>query len=185
VRALVNGVLGGATAVNNRLATVPQIPNTRLQPLDGNRFFVGNTTSREALWIMQQLLTTNDQYQQFIKHALATNIYTFYGVRSQLEGNDYITLVNKVGILDDPDGDNRHDMGIIYNTRTHKAYAYSFMTTSPDASNPPASFQAEASLDQMGRPTLRFAGDKPRRSGQSLTPKQQLAQPQPERRILY
>ena len=39
VRIMVNKTLGGATAVNNRLALVPQIPNTRLIPLDADRFY--------------------------------------------------------------------------------------------------------------------------------------------------
>lgn len=159
VRILVNHKLGGAAAVNNRLSAYPQIPNTRLQPLDGNRFYVGNSTSKESIWILEKLLAKKDADQQFMKNALATNIFGDYGVRSQLGGNDYITLVNKVGILDDPDGNNRHDVGIIYNTRTHKAYGYSFMTTTPYA-NTPGTAQAESSLDLLGRDFLQFSGDR-------------------------
>ncbi|HUS25936.1 MAG TPA: serine hydrolase [Nevskiaceae bacterium] len=183
VRALVNQGMGGAQAVNNRLAQVPQIPNTRLQPLDANRFYVGNTTPKEALFIMQQLLAGQDKYQKYVKNALATNIYTDISVRSQLAGNDFILLVNKVGLLDDPEGNNRHDVGVIYNTKAHKSYGFSLLTTSPFTSTTATSV-AEQSLKDMGRATLRYAGDKPGASLQTQT----FAAPQPQQpngRILY
>jgi len=191
VRILVNYKLGQAAAVNARLAQYPQIPQTRLQPLptDPTRFFLGNTTSKEALWILGQLLKTKDQPERFMEHALATNIYTDFGVRSQLAGNDYIVLVNKLGILDDPDGNNRHDVGVIYNTKTHKAYGYSLMTTSPSSSTT-ATPQAESSLQQMGRYVLRFAGDRLFGRGampqpDTLGPTNQKAVPQKEIKTLY
>ena len=92
VRILVNYKLGGASAVNDKLATYPELPNTRLQPLDASRFYVGNSTSKESLWITEKLLAKKDSYQQFIKDAMRTNIFSYYGVRSQLEGNGYIVL---------------------------------------------------------------------------------------------
>jgi len=160
VRISVNYALGGAAAVNARWAQYPQLSHTYLQPLDANRFYLGNSTPHDSLWALKQLMATTDQYSSFMKNALATNIYTDYGVRSQLAGNGWIVLVNKVGILDDSTGDNRHDVGIIYNTNTHRSFGYSFMTTSPEE-NPAATPQAEQSLKDMGRYTLRFAGDKP------------------------
>jgi len=159
VRILVNYELGGAQAVNDRLSAYPQLTITRLLPLDTDRFYLGDSTAKESLWVMRQLMANRDAYQQFMKHALATNIFEDYGVRSQLAGNDYIVLVNKVGILDDV-SNNRHDVGIIYNTRTHKSYGYSFMTTSPSSSTT-ATPQAEASLKTMGHDVLRRSGDKP------------------------
>ncbi|HJQ08285.1 MAG TPA: serine hydrolase [Candidatus Saccharimonadales bacterium] len=159
VRVLVNYGLGGAAAVNARLATVPDIPHTRLQPLDANRFYVGNTTAKESVWILEQLMATNDSYKVFIKNALATNPFNDISVRSQLAGNDYVVLVNKVGLLDDVEGNNRHDVGIVYNTRTYKSYGYSLMTTSPFESTT-ATPRAEESLEEMGRSLLRFSGDK-------------------------
>lgn len=163
VRAIVNYELGGATAVNNRLAAYPQLVETRLQPLDATRFYLGNSTSAESLWIMQQLQKTHDSYEKIMQHDMSTNIFVSFGVRSQLEGNSYIELANKVGILDDPDGNNRHDVGVIYNSKTGGSYAYSFMTTNFDSTSV-ATMQAEASLQQMGRDTLRTAGDKPAKS---------------------
>jgi beta-lactamase class A len=160
VRIMTNKTLGGATAVNARLALVPQIPNTRLIPLDGDRFYLGNTTSKEALWTLNKVLEGNDQYQQYVRQLLATNIFVGDGVRSQLAGNDFITLVNKTGLLFDPDGDNFHDVGIIYNTKTHKSYGYAMLTTAPDAS-PTAWMRADQSLKDMGKDILRFSGDKP------------------------
>lgn len=183
VRVLVNQGLGGAAAVNEKWMHIPQLTNTRLQPLDGNRFYLGNTTAQDSLWAITELTRNgNEAYTQFMKNALATNIFTDFGTRSQLAGNDYIVLVNKIGLLDDPEGNNRHDAGIIYNKRTHKSYAYSFMTTSPyeDAD---ATARADESLKEMGRYTLRFSGDR-----QTLLKQQTvapLAAPQAEKRILY
>ena len=89
-----------------------------------------------------------------------------------------------MGQLNDPDGNNRHDVGIIYNTKTHKSYGYSFLTTSPNASET-ATIRAEESLKDMGRLTLRFAGNK--------ATEEPLAQPQTlralnkqaEKKVLY
>lgn len=169
VRILVNKTLGGSVAVNARLAMVREIPNTRLIPLDAERFYLGNTTSNEALFVLRNVLSNQDQYGQYVKQLLATNIFVGDGVRSQLAGNDYIVLVNKTGLLYDPDGDNFHDVGIIYNTRTHKSYGYSMLTTAPDTS-PPAALRADQSLKDMGKAILRFTGDKQRTAGNSLAP---------------
>jgi beta-lactamase class A len=161
VRVVVNGALGGAAAVNDRLAAKPQLQVTRLVPLDANRFFLGDTTSKESLWVMTQLMKQQDAPAQFMKQALATNIFTDFGVRSQLAGNDFIVLVNKIGLLDDTEGNNRHDTGIIYNTRTHKAYGFSILTTAPfNEADSSATEQADKSLADIGRVLLRFAGDK-------------------------
>jgi beta-lactamase class A len=160
LRVLVNNALGGASSVNNRFKTELALQHTFLQPVSDSGFYLGNTTSREALQNIVSLLEGDDQYQQFVKQALATNIYTDYGVRTQLAGNDYITLVNKVGILDDPDGNNRHDVGVVYNARTNKMYAYAFMNTAHGASYNLATSQAGVSLADMGRGVLRYSGDK-------------------------
>jgi beta-lactamase class A len=160
VRILVNGVLGGAAATNDRFKNELHLQHTYLQPLTGNKFYVGNTTARDAMTNIQTLLKGNDKYQKFVQNALATNIYTDYGVRSQLAGNDYIVLANKVGILDDVDANNRHDVGLIYNTQTHKSYAYAFLNTAHGEAYNTATAQAGISLADMGKGLLRFAGDK-------------------------
>jgi beta-lactamase class A len=177
VRIIVNGALGGAAAVNNRLAAMPELQHTRLIPLDANRFYLGNTTSKESLWTLRKILSQDASYAQDIRDFLATNIFEQDGVRSQLAGNDYITLVNKTGLLYDPDGDNFHDVGIIYNTKTHKSYGYAMLTTAPDAS-PTAPPRADQSLKDMGRDILRFSGDKPVRSNAHGVAPQTLAGPQ-------
>lgn len=159
VRILVNNGLGGAAAVNARWAAKPELTHTYLIPLDPNRFFLGNSTTHDSLWAMDQLLKIDDEPGQFMKSALATNIFVDFGVRSQLAGNDYIVLANKIGLLDDADGNNRHDVGIIYNTKTNKSYGYSVFTTSPNDSST-ATPQADQSLKDMGRYVLRFAGDR-------------------------
>jgi hypothetical protein len=186
VRALVNYALGGAAAVNTRWQNELHLQHTYLQPLDANRFYLGNSTARDSLQSLDQLLGTNDQYGAFVKNALATNIYTGYGVRSQLAGSDYIVLANKVGILDDADGNNRHDVGIIYNTRTHKSYGYSFMNTAyGDAVNTPTA-QAGVSLADMGSGVLRYAGDKPvTQQSPQATPFAAPSSPAPEHKVLY
>jgi len=183
VRILVNGALGGAAAINARWAEIPQLSHTYLQPVDSNRFFLGNSTPHDSLWAMQKLMARQDRYARFMKDALATNIFTDISVRSQLAGNDYIVLVNKVGLLDDVDGNDRHDVGIIYNTRSHKSYGYSLMTTSPFDS-PTATPQAEQSLKDIGRYTLQFAGDRP---SPSMAPYAQTRAQQPVEtgKVLY
>lgn len=180
VRILVNNLLGGAAATNQRFAAMPQLAHTRLQPLDANRFYVGNTAPRDALWAMGQLLAKQDRYGAFIKDALKTNIYTDVSVRSQLAGNDFIVLANKVGLLDDVEGNNRHDVGIIYNTKTHKSYGYSLLATAPYESET-ATVRAEDSLREMGRYTLRYSGDK-KKEAPLLGVRNAI---QTEKRILY
>jgi beta-lactamase class A len=183
VRVFVNYELGGATAANTRIKNELHLQHTYLQPLDATHFYLGNSTSRDASKALQMLLSNQDTYGQFVKHALATNIYTDYGVRTQLAGNDYIVLANKVGILDDPDGNNRHDVGIIYNTKTHKSYAYAFMTTAPGPAYNTPTAQAGISLADMGGATLRYAGDKPVKSD-TLKPFD-LKQTTPETKLKY
>lgn len=159
VRVLVNQGLGGPAAVNERWSNIPELANTRLQLLDDTRFYLGDSTAGESLWAMLQLVNSNTPHVDFLKDAMKQNIYTDFGVRSQLAGSDYITLVNKVGILDDPEGNNRHDVGVIYNTKTQKSYAYSFFTTaSPEDET--ATPMADQSLKDMGRQLLRYSGDK-------------------------
>lgn len=182
VRIMVNYALGGAASVNARWTHYPQLSHTYLQPLDANRFYLGNSTPHDSLWTIGQLMNQQDGYSEFMKQAMATNIFTTYGVRSQLAGNDWILLVNKVGILNDPSGDNRHDVGVIYNTKTHRSYGYSFMTTSPEA-NVAATPQAEQSLMDMGRYLLRFAGDKPEQTMRPLTAQTQGIRA--EQKVLY
>lgn len=169
VRALVNQGLGGAAAVNGRIVTEMQLEHTYLQPLDENRFFLGNSTARDSIEALRQLLSVNDEYGAFVKDALVTNVYTDYGVRSQLGEEEYIVLANKVGILDDiADGNNRHDVGIVYNTRTHRAYGFAFMNTALGDSYNTATAQAGISLADMGKGLLRYAGDKTHRSAFDL-----------------
>lgn len=161
VRVVVNGALGGPHKVNERLAAKPQLEHTRLIPVDATRFFLGDSTSKESLWVMTQLMKKQDAPAKFMKQAMTTNIFTDFGVRSQLAGNDFIVLVNKIGLLDDTEGNNRHDVGIIYNTKTQKSYAFSVMTTAPyNETDPSATEQANKSLMDIGRPLLRYAGDK-------------------------
>ncbi|HEY1835925.1 MAG TPA: serine hydrolase [Candidatus Saccharimonadales bacterium] len=185
---LVNQPLGGAFAVNARLEQYPQLVQTRLMIVGPDQFYLGNTTATESLWVMKQVQKTKDGYEQLMQNAMATNIFTDYGVRSQLAGNSYITLANKVGILDDPTGSgtNRHDVGIIYNSQTHRSYAYSFLTSNFSNSTD-LTTQAENSLKQMGLDILRFAGDKPQ---PGMTPTQTPQNPtqniQPEaKKVLY
>jgi beta-lactamase class A len=182
VRVMVNNVLGGAAAVNGRWSEKPQLSHTRLQPLDANRFYLGNTTPGDSIWTIQRLMAKQDSYAKFMKGAMADNIFTDFGVRSQLGNSDFIILVNKIGLLDDVDGNNRHDVGIIYNQKTHKSYAYSLMTTAPysDLDNA-ATVRADQSLKEMGQYILRYAGGR-----KATTPHgAPLAHPAIERRISY
>jgi len=185
-RVLTLYVLGGPVTANNRVVSELNLHHTYLQPLpdDPTRFYLGNTTSHDSLAAIRILLSGNDDYQAFVKDALATNIYTNYGVRSQLAGNDYIVLVNKIGILDDPDGNNRHDTGIIYNTRTHQMVGYSLLNTAPGENYETPTAQAGASLADIGKGVLRYAGDKPVKIS---TPHPMITQatPTPESKLLF
>lgn len=184
VRVFVNYSLGSAAQVNTRIVNELGLRHTYLQLLDSNRFYLGNSTSRDASRALQMLLAKQDTYSKFVKNALATNIYTDYGVRTQLAGNDFIVLANKVGILDDPEGNNRHDVGIIYNTRTRRSYAYAFMNTAYGPAYNAATSQAGASLADMGKGTLRYAGDKPQKNISTFAlPK--VGKTQPEKKFLY
>ncbi len=160
VRVLVNNVLGGAAHTNDRFKNELKLDHTYLQPLDDTHFYLGNSTARDSLNVMKKIGDKQDAYGSFVRNALATNIYTQFGVRSQLDtDNEDIVLVNKVGILDDPTGNNRHDVGIIYNTKTHKSYGYSIMTTAPGASTDQPTAQAGVSLANIGEGMLQFASD--------------------------
>lgn len=179
-RILVNQGMGGAAAVNDRWAQISQLSNTRLQPLDANRFYLGNSTPADAMWALTMLMKNQDAPAIFMKNAMQTNIFTDMGTRSQLSGGDYVVLVNKIGILDDVDGNNRHDVGIIYNLKTKKSYGYSFFTTSP-YDDPEATPAADQALKDMGRYTLRYAGDK-KKSNQQVRMQQTIPT---EKRTLY
>ena len=169
VRIIVNKALGGNAKVNERLAAKPQLQHTYLIPVDADRFYLGNTTSGESMWVLREILKEDASYARIIKQMLATNIFTEDGVRSQLAGNDYILLVNKTGLLYDPDGNNHHDVGIIYNQKTGKSYGYSFLTTAP-STMPEADVRAMDSVENMGKYTLRYAGDKPKPQAQQQQP---------------
>lgn len=161
LRVVVNSVLGGPQAVNDRWATKPELAHTRLQLLDPTHFYLGNTTPHDALWSVRELMKQQDGYASLMKNAMADNIFTDFGVRSQLGGNKDIQLINKIGLLDDPEGNNRHDTGIIYNQKAHKSFAYSIMTTAPySTENTDATIQADQSLKDIGASLLQFAGSK-------------------------
>jgi beta-lactamase class A len=184
VRGTVNYLLGGAAAVNARWAAEPQLSHTYLIILDESRFYLGNSTPHDSMWALQQLLKGQDSYTDFMKDALTTNIFSDFGVRTQLQNSDFIVLTNKIGLLDDVEGNNRHDVGIIYNKRTNKSYGYSFFTTSPFDS-PTATPRADQSLKDMGLFTLRYAGDKKRFGGKGAGPLHELRQNTPEHKTLY
>jgi hypothetical protein len=158
VRVFVNNVLGGPAHVNDRFKNELKLDHTYLQLLDATHFYLGNSTARDSLKVMKMIGANQDSYGTFVRNTMATNIFTDFGVRSQLTTDESdITLVNKVGILDDPDGNNRHDVGIIYNTKTHKSYGYSIMTTAYGAATSQPTAQAGVSLADIGSGMLKLA----------------------------
>lgn len=185
VRVLVNNVLGGAQATNDRLAAYPQLKVTRLQPLDSNRFFVGYTTAREASYIFYEFYRHDDQFAAFAKNALATNIFNDYAVRSQIQNPDKMTVIDKQGMLNDPEGNNRHDIGVIKNKKTGHQVLYTLYTTSPGESGETLIAPAEDSLKAMGRAMLQYDGDTSARPQDSHDNKRSLKKATPENRILY
>lgn len=158
IRILVNKTLGGAAATNERLATYPELKVTRLQPVDPDRFLVGYTTARESSHIFKEFYKHTDPDTEFAKNALATNIFDTYGPRSQIQDPNKMMVIDKQGMLNDPEGNNRHDIGVIRNKQTNHEVLYTLFTTSPGATEdliPPA----EESLKTMGRSILRYDGD--------------------------
>lgn len=159
VRVLVNKVLGGAVATNTRLAAYPQLKVTRLQPVDDSRFLVGYTTARESAYIFREFYKHTDTHTEFAKNALATNIFNDYGPRSQVQDHNKITVIDKQGQLNDPEGNNRHDIGVIKNTQNGHLLQYNLFTTSPGESGETLIAPAEDSLKVMGRSMLTYEGD--------------------------
>jgi beta-lactamase class A len=159
IRILVNKVLGGAAATNDRLAAYPQLKVTRLQPVDADRFLVGYTTARESAFMFNMFYQETDGDTEFAKHALATNIFNDYGPRSQVQDHDKMVVIDKQGMLNDPEGNNRHDIGVIRNTQTHHEILYTLFTTSPGDSGLTLIAPAEESLKTMGRSLLSYEGD--------------------------
>jgi beta-lactamase class A len=162
VRAIVNKALGGADAVNQRYASeYPQLKVTKLEPVAGtDRFLLGYTTASEVDFIIQKLSSNYDSYTAFIKSALATNIFDDYGPRSQVKDKENITVIDKQGQLNDPEGNNRHDVGIIENKKNGHMLRYVLMTTNYEQPAGPITNEATASLQAFGRDMLRFEGDK-------------------------
>jgi beta-lactamase class A len=194
VRVVVNKALGGVDKANQRIHSYRELPNTYLVPVagEGERFFLGNTTAHDSLWAMDQLTAYNDKYARFIKEAMATNIYNEFGVRSQMSGNHWTILINKTGMLNDVDGNNRHDVGIVKNLKTGKRYGYSILTTAP-STDAAATDRADESLKEVGRYILRYTGDKPKYDKHGKEQKMETApltegakkMPPMEKKVLY
>jgi beta-lactamase class A len=168
VRAIVNKVLGGAAAVNAKYEqNYPTLEVTRLQPLSSTSFLLGYTTPAESDLILAHLYSQTDDYAAFVKNALATNIFDDYGPRSQVQDHENITVIDKQGQLNDPEGNNRHDIGIIENAKNGHKLRYVLMTTNYEQPAGEATDYAVSSLQEFGRDMLRFEGDKkPRKSNQ-------------------
>lgn len=185
VRVIVNKVLGGANAVNARYASeYPNLKVTKLQPVSETGFLLGYTTASETDFILNRLYRQTDQYWAFAKHALATNIFDEYGPRSQVQDSAHITVIDKQGQLNDPEGNNRHDVGVIENSKNGHKIRYVLMTTNYEQPAGSVTDQATASLQAFGTDLLRFEGDKaPRTQENSL--KMQSPSPVENKRTVY
>lgn len=161
VRIVVNKMLGGAAAVNTRYENdYPQLKVTRLLPVDTNRFLLGYTTPQEVAFILDKLYGRTDSYAQLVKNALATNIFDDYGPRSQVKDKATITVIDKQGQLNDPEGNNRHDVGVIENARSGHKLRYVLMTTNFEQPAGEITNYAVTSLQEFGKDMLRFEGDR-------------------------
>lgn len=159
VRIIVNKVLGGADAVNTAWKQRYNLQHTYLQPLEGDpsKFYLGYTNSTESLKMLKKIVESHDYYGRVMQDYMATNIWDAMGVRSVLGDQKDIKLINKIGFLNDPEGNNRHDIGFIINTKTGKTLSYAFLETSPDAVTP----QADQSLKDLGAALIRRVGGTP------------------------
>jgi hypothetical protein len=161
VRVIVNKVLGGANTVNQRyVSTYPNLKITKLQPVSETGFLLGYTTASETDFILNKLYAQTDQYWLFAKNALATNIFDDYGPRSQVQDKVNIKVIDKQGQLNDPEGNNRHDVGFIENAKNGHVLRYVLMTTNYEQPAGVLTNQATASLQAFGADMLRFEGDK-------------------------
>lgn len=160
VRVLVNKTMGGAAAVNARYENMPELKVTRLQPIDDSRFLLGYTTPAEVDFILSKLYRQTDVNAAFVKHALATNIFNDYGPRSQVKDTANITVIDKQGQLNDPEGNNRHDAGIIENAKNGHKLRYVLMTTNYEQPAGEVTNYATTSLQEFGKDMLRYEGDR-------------------------
>lgn len=185
VRVIVNKTMGGADAVNARYEAVPELKVTRLIPLGEGRFFLGYTTPAEVDYILNKLYRQEGEVPSFVKHALATNIFDDYGPRSQVKDKENITVIDKQGQLDDPEGNNRHDVGVIENAKNGHKLRYVLMTTNYELPAGKETADAVLSLQAFGRDMLCFEGDA--RSESTVTPKmlKEESKEVTERRMLY
>jgi beta-lactamase class A len=173
VRVIVNKVLGGADAVNVRYQQdYPNLKVTKLQPFPGtSSFLLGYTTPAETDFMVDYLYKQTDSYAAFVKNALATNIFDDYGPRSQVKDKEHITVIDKQGQLNDPEGNNRHDVGVIENAKNGHKLRYVLMTTNYEQPAGPVTNDAAASLQAFGRDLLRFEGDRAPRPQEDMTPR--------------
>lgn len=160
VRVAVNQILGGAPAVNTTWKQRYGLEHTYLMPLEGEgqRFYLGNTNARESMKMLKKLTVGIDRYSQLVRDYMSTNIWDQMGVRSVIGDTGKMLVINKIGYLDDPDGNNRHDVGIVINKHTGKSFSYAFLETAPAASST-ATPQADSALQQLGVTVLKAAGD--------------------------
>lgn len=187
VRALVNKALGGANAVNARYEKeYPELKVTRLQPVSATGFLLGYTTPAEVDFILRRLYSQTDTYADFVKQALATNIFNDYGPRSQVKDTENITVIDKQGQLNDPEGNNRHDVGVIENDRNNRKLRYVLMTTNYEQPAGEVTNYATASLQYFGKDMLRYEGDRTPRPNEDTMKLQQAASPAVENgRVVY
>jgi beta-lactamase class A len=186
VRAIVNKVLGGATAVNQRYERdYPQLRVTRLIPVSETGFLLGYTTPREADFILDRLYSnSSDFYGYIVKNALATNVFDDYGPRSQVKDKENITVIDKQGQLNDPEGNNRHDVGVIENAENGHKIRYVLMTTNYEQPAGDVTNKAILSLQEFGRDMLRFEGDRmPRADDNAPSARRSLPQPESGRAV--
>ena len=172
VRIIVNKVLGGADAVNARYEQdYPNLKVTKLQPVAGTSgFLLGYTTPAETNFMVDYLYKQDDAYAASVKNALATNIFDDYGPRSQVKDKENITVIDKQGQLNDPEGNNRHDVGVIENAKNGHKLRYVLMTTNYEQPAGTITNSATMSLQAFGRDLLRFEGDRAPRPQEDAMP---------------
>jgi beta-lactamase class A len=186
VRVIVNKALGGAAAVNARYEKMPELKVTRLEPIDASRFLLGYTTPGEVDFILKKLFKQTGPDIAFVKNALATNIFNDYGPRSQVKDPSIISVIDKQGQLNDPEGNNRHDVGYIENSKNGHKLRYVLMTTNYEQPAGEVTNYATSSLQQFGKDMLRYEGDKtPKTSDDAMELKLQQSSKVENGRLVY
>jgi len=127
-------LLGGAEAINAHYMQ-KGYQRTRVFPgEEGNRVFLGPTTPREALMMLEDIFQGPEtDLASIAQDSLRLNRITNQGIRRSVRGT-YLGIINKTGNYHGDDADPysvAHDVGIVESVSRKRKLKYAIMTKSP------------------------------------------------------